>query len=194
MKRIVRPLLVILSLIAPTVTLASVTYTFDFTDINSQDLLQPNPKPDFSLTLTYPGFVTTTGLNAIEGGPLSTTLGYSVTSAGTNSLGWWGFADNNSAFLTDTGFGYVGGSFLFQPSTVNSYFTAPGSFVGYVMGNDPSSFDADATLTITETGVPEPSTVWLFTAGLVAIAVSRRRKMKGAGAANPEASTQFSMP
>jgi hypothetical protein len=46
------------------------------------------------------------------------------------------------------------------------------------MGNDPSSFDGNATLMITETGVPKLCTVWLLTVGLMAIAVSQRRNMK----------------
>ncbi|MGH8318303.1 MAG: PEP-CTERM sorting domain-containing protein [Steroidobacteraceae bacterium] len=188
MKRIIRPLLIILSLIAPTMTLASVTYTFEFTGINDQNLSIQNPKPDFSLTLTYPRFVTTTGLFAIEGSPLPTTLGYSVIGAGTNSLGWWGFADNTDNTLSDTGYGFVGGSFLFQPfAYTTSYLTTPGTFEGTVIGNDTidipgfygySAFAGDATLTISEPGVPEPSTVSLFAVGLVAVLVSRRRNIK----------------
>jgi hypothetical protein len=191
MKRVIRPLLVILSLIAPTLTLASVTYTFEFTDINDQNTIIQNPKPDFSLVLTYPGFVTTTGLFAIGGSPLPTPLGYSVISAGTNTQGWWGFSNNTDNTLTDTGYGFVGGSFLFEPSAwVTSYLTTPGTWDGTVTGNDAisipgftgfSSFDGDATLTITETGVPEPSTAWLFAAGLLAILASpiRRRSRTG---------------
>lgn len=179
MKRLVRLLSIVLSLMAPTITLAGVTYTFDFTDINSQNLLTPDPKPDFSITLTYPGFVTTTGLSPIEGGPLPTSLGYSIITAGSNSLGWWGFADNTIAnFDSHEGFGFVGGSFLFQPNTVDSYFTAPGTYAGYVSGNDPTAFQGNATLTITETGVPEPPTIWLLSVGLAAIAVSQRRSLR----------------
>ena len=189
MKRLIKSLLIVLSLIAPTMTLASVTYTFRFTDINDQNSIIHNPKPDFSLTLTYSGFVTTTGLFALGSYSLPTTLGYPVIGAGTNSLGWWGFADNTDNTLTDTGYGFVGGSFLFTPfAYTTSYLTTPGTFEGTVTGNDAydgsgdngySSFDGDATLTISETGVPEPSTAWLLTAGLAAILVSRRRYMRG---------------
>lgn len=180
MKRIIRPLLIALSLVAPTVTLASVTYTFDFTDINSANSLQPNPKPDFDLTLTYPGFVTTTGMMNLVGNPLPTTLGYSVARAGTNIPGWWGFgAAPNGGLITDTDFGFVGQSFLFQPnSEQEAYFTTPGTFAGIVEGNDPTAFFGNAVLTITETSVPEPSTVWLLTVGLLAIVVSLRRNVK----------------
>jgi len=48
------------------------------------------------------------------------------------------------------------------------------------MGNDPSAFSGNATLTITGTGVPEPSTLWLLIVGLVAIVVSQPRSMKEA--------------
>lgn len=181
MKSIVRPLLIALSLIAPTVTLASVTYTFDFTDLDNS-----NPTPDFSLTLTYPEFVTTTGMMDIVGNPLPTTLGYSVVRAGTNSLGWWGFGAAGGGLLTDSGFGYVGQSFLFQPfSSTTSYLTTPGAFEGGVMGVEgsligvgPSDFSGNATLTITETGVPEPPVVWLLSVGLVALVVSQHRNLK----------------
>jgi hypothetical protein len=189
MKRVIWPLLTILSLIAPTMILASITYTFDFSDINDFPSTIPNPKPDFSLTLTYPGFVTGTGLFEIKGSPLPTTLGYSVIGAGTNSLGWWGFADNTHNTLTNAGYGFDGGSFLFEPLPfATSYLTTTGTFNGTVLGNDIidiagvdsySAFDGDATLTISGTAVPEPSTAWLFEVGLVAVLVSRRRTAPG---------------
>ena len=187
MKRVIKSLSIFLCFIAPTMALASVTYTFDFTDLNNDNQIINAPAPDFSVTLTYPGFVTTTGLFAIAGDSLPTTLGYSVIGAGTNSLGWWGFADNTDNLLTDDSYGFVGGSFLFTPSAssyTTSYFTAPGTFTGSVTGSYPitlpdyngwSSFQGNATLTISETGVPEPSSAWLLAAGLVAILVYRRR-------------------
>lgn len=189
MKRLVRSLLIVLSLIAPTITLASITYSFDFTNINSgTNAPEPNSKPDFSLTLTYPGFVTMTGLFAIEGSPLPTTLGYSVIGAGTNSLGWWGFADNTVNTMTNAGFGFFDQSFLFEPvSWTTAYFTSPGTFAGTVIGNDVydsndyngyAAFNGNATLTISGIAVPEPSTGWLLIVGLVGILVSRRRNPK----------------
>lgn len=188
MKRVIKPLLITLALLVPTVTLASVTYTFDFTDMNNANTIINAPEPDFSLTLTYPGFVTTTGLFAIAGNPLPTTLGYSVIGAGTNTLGWWAFANNTDNALSDDEFSFVGGSFLFLPSSfTTSYFTTPGTFEGSVSGSAPisipgftgySDFQGNATLTITESGVPEPSSAWLFAAGLAAILVSRRRLMR----------------
>jgi hypothetical protein len=188
MKRVIRHLLIILSLIAPTVTLASITYAFDFTNVHESFTLDQNPKPDFTLTLTYPGFVTGTGLFAIKGSPLSTTLGYSVISAGTNLLGWWGFSNNTHNTMSNAGYGFTGGSFLFEPVPfATSYLTAPGTFDGTVIGNDIipgfngyAAFNGEATLTISGTAVPEPSTAWLFAFGLVAVLVARRRNCRDA--------------
>lgn len=194
MKRLVKSLLIVLSLTAPTVTLASIIYSFEFYNIGGGgNTLDPNPKPDFSLTLTYPGFVTTTGLSAIEGSPLSTTLGYSVTDAGTNTLGWWGFAYGTGGTITDGNFAFSGQSFLFQPlSWTTDYFTSPGTFAGTVVGNDAyngsdfngyAAFNGNATLTISDSAVPEPSPGWLLVAGLVGVLVSCRRNLKPAGPA-----------
>jgi hypothetical protein len=184
MKRVIKQLLMILSLIAPTVTFANITYTFDFTNIHEFATLDQNPKPDFSLTLTYPGFVTGTYMFPIRGGPLPTTLGFPVIYAGTNTLGWWGFEDNTAAnAMNSQGYTYYGGSFLFLPAPfATGYVTTLGTFEGTVMGNDIipgfngyAAFNGDATLTISGTAVPEPSTAWLFAFGLVGVLVARRR-------------------
>jgi hypothetical protein len=113
--------------------------------------------------------------------PLPTTLGYSVAYAGTNPLGWWGFANNTNSILDDSGYSFDFDSFLFEPTfSQSSYYTNPGSYFGIVEGNAPYYFTGDALLTITETNpVPLPSAIWLFGSGLVGLfRVVKRKKSK----------------
>lgn len=157
----------------------SVVYQFSFTGLSG---VSGGTGADFGITLTYPTYVTTTGMVLAPGGPFSAStasLGYPVAYAGTNNIGFWGFDDNTGSNLTDGGFGFDAASFLFIPSVPNAgYFTTPGTFGGSVVGNAPSSFSGSAVLTIRESGgsVPEPMPLALVALGLVALAATRLRQ------------------
>jgi hypothetical protein len=58
---------------------------------------------------------------------LPTTLGYSVAYAGTNNSGWWGFDDDGSAILNDSGFTFTGDAFLGIYLNTSGYITSTGT-------------------------------------------------------------------
>jgi hypothetical protein len=152
---------------------ASIIYKFDFTGRTG---VTGGTGANFSITLTYSNYVTTTGMAPAPGAPFSTTLGYPVAYAGTNNQGWWGFDDNTASVLGDSFFIFGGESFLFVPSASSGYFTAPGIFAGNVSGNAPNAFIGSALLTITDTRtVPEPVTLALLGIGLAGVGFSRRK-------------------
>lgn len=153
----------------------SVTYQFDFSNLSG---VQNGSGQPFSITLTYNDYVTTTGLNALSGAPLSTTLGYPVAYAGTNTIGWWAFDDNNAGFLSNNSYSYAGNSFLatFGTSNITNYITQAGTYFGDVGGNAPFSFGGKVVLTVTDShSVPESSALMLFVLGLGGVLLARRR-------------------
>jgi hypothetical protein len=174
MKRILSRLTVAMLLAVAGAAHSAVVYQFSFNGLSG---VSTGSGADFSITLTYDNYVTTTGMQALAvtdtGSQAS--LGYPVAFAGTNNQGWWGFDDSLGSFISDFSYSYGGTSFLFTP-TVNpgGYFSAPGVYAGRVAGNAPGAFDGSATLTIRETGaVPVPASVSLVLLGLAGVAAAR---------------------
>ena len=166
----------------------SVTYDFYFSQLREGPSNTPVSFPDFSLQLTYPSYVTTTGVRNTPV-PLPTSFGYDVNFVYTNVLGWWAFSPDAGASIDDdTGFGFDDASFLFSPvPTRVGYFTAPGTYFGKVVGNAPYtpggpaySIQGLATLVITETlaPVPEPTSLLLVGSGVIVLFGRYRRRRR----------------
>ncbi len=161
---------------ASTASHADIVYQFDFSGISG--------KADFSVTLQFSNYVTTSGMQAVVPTAQNSlaSLGYAVNYAGTNKFGWWGFDDDTNGDIDESGYLFGGDSFLFQPNaSFSSYLTAPGVYAGFISGNSgnpPAGFSGQAVLTIRETGqsVPEPGSIALALLALGAGVVASRRR------------------
>lgn len=145
---------------------AAVMYDFAFSDIN-------NGYADFSISLTYSDYVTSTGMAAAPNAPHATPFGYSVNYAGTNIHGSWGFDDDTGSVIDDGGFSFGGDAFYFSNLDANPYVTVAGIYNGILAG--PSIFGT-VVLTVTDVPVPEPSIIALFAIGIFGIGYARRRQ------------------
>jgi hypothetical protein len=163
-------------LLASPVARAAVIYQFEFTNLVGAVVY-----PDFELTLKYDTYLTTTGLMPLSGPALPTSLGFSVTRAGTDSRGDWGFDGADAAILIDNGFTFDSASIFFRvdnSSSPGDYITSPGTYFASfrsVLGNGvPSGFFGSGKLLVST--VPEASTLFLLGFGLTTLAGVRRRK------------------
>jgi hypothetical protein len=153
---------------------SSIVYQFSFSPQGSPAL------PAFGVTLEFANYVTTTGMQAVT--PVfqnsTASIGYGVNYAGTNAFGDWGFDDSADAVITNSGFTFNGSSFVFASANIG-YFTAPGTYAGFVQGNSAPQglFGGIAELTIRDTNgtVPEPASLALVLLALGAAAAAGRR-------------------
>jgi hypothetical protein len=159
---------------------AEVLYQFSFSNLAGLVTYS-----DFTLTLAYDDFVTTTGLVPLSGPALPTSLGFSVIAAGTNNSGDWGFDGLGTAVLTDGGgFAFNAASMVWDPDSSSwpgGYITSPGTYSGTVFGNGvPSGFRGRATLTVSEvvTPVPEAETWAMWALGIGALALASRGRAR----------------
>lgn len=162
---------------------AAIVYRFDFYEMIQFEPLQP--VPDFSLTIEKPDYLTVTGLNPLPS-PLATPLGYDVATFGTNIHKWFLFA-NTGGFLSDDSAFFSVTTFLFEPLTApgaaTGYITAPG-VRGILSGNvEGSGVFGNATLTVADTAVPEPSSWALMIAGFGLAGAGLRRAASRRGKA-----------
>lgn len=145
---------------------AAIVYRFDFYDLTQ--FVPLGPVPDFSLTIERPDYLSVSGLNPLPS-PLATPLGYDVTTFGTNIYRLFLFAETGGS-LSDDVANYSETTFGFEPfgapGSATGYITAPGVYQGILYGNVVGSgVFGKATLTVTDTGVPEPSAWALMIAG-----------------------------
>lgn len=160
-------------LVLPTLANAGVIYQFDFYELS-------NDASDFSITLNFDDYVTTSGLASLAA-PKDTSLGYSVLYAGTNNLSWWLFGSTSAPIINDFFASFSPESFLFLPLEPQSdYFISDGEYLGRVAGNVLGiGFSALARLTLTSdtASVPLPGTLLLFVIGLAGVGFSRRSRV-----------------
>jgi hypothetical protein len=169
-------------LTALTAVAAPIRYDFHFTPKAG------SPGTPFSFSFDLPGYVTSTGLFALPS-PVSAN-GYTFVQAGTNVLGAWVFGGSS------VGINDIFASAAPTPGELNlaldgtstsGYITSPGAYffsVGLAIygrmvptGTDVFS-EGTADLTVTDLGppAPEPASVALLSAGLVCLALLRRRR------------------
>ena len=183
MKKLLLFACIIFSMISTSAN-ANIIYTFNFTNLYQSFYSNFD---NFSISLTYSNYVTTTGMQALSNAPIPTSLGYTVNYAGTDTIGLWGFSYGSQATLDDGGFffgsyGSDSESFLFQPDIYpTNYYSAPGMYYGSVSGNPLAgtgpAFNGSAVLTITDTSaVPVPTALWLFSSGLIGLIGVARKK------------------
>lgn len=161
-----------------------VTYEFHFTQLKADLNVS---FPNFSIKLTYPNYVATTGVSRSPT-TITTPLGYNVNYVHTSRLGWWGFSQGNDAQIADSHYLFGNASFLFLPAApLESYFGQPAVIAGQVVGSvaDPASntrtgFGGLATLVVRDSPapVPEPTSILLVASGAGALVMRYRRKRK----------------
>lgn len=156
---------------------ASATVSYNF-KVSNLMLQQGKTAADFSIVITEPNYLTSTGLSALPAA-LPTTLGYNVVNFGTNNSGWFGFSQSGGN-LTDFGFVFSDTSFIFQSSSLSSYVTAPGVFAGGISGDAPYYFTGTGVLTVTNSSVPEPTTWAMMVCGFGFLGAAVRRRTRAA--------------
>jgi len=157
---------------------ADVNYQFDLYNLT---LDQGGSLENFSMIIQTNDYITTTWMQAL-GYTITTSydsLGYDINYFGTNKSGNFGFDDNGSAYLGESGFGWNMGFFIIPDHVTTDYITSPGVWDGNVIGTAFSNynyFNGRATVTVSE--VPEPATMLLLGLGLMGLAGVRRKFKK----------------
>jgi hypothetical protein len=168
MRKLIVVLFVLCAAVSPSALRASnIDYHFSYTGLSNGD-------PNFSFDIVTPGFITTTGFFTLAT-PDPTSLGYTIVNYGEDTEGFFAFS-NAGGSISNTSGGEVGFSattFDFDPNTKQAdYFQSYGTFTGTAIGNAPTFFNANVTLTIT----PEPSTIGLLGTGLSGLFYIGRRR------------------